>query len=51
MHSDLSDARWELNEPVLSAWRCRRHGRAEAVIHLVTTDLVARRFTGETTAS
>jgi transposase len=26
--SDLSDARWELIEPVLSAWRSERHGRA-----------------------
>lgn len=26
--SDLSDARWELIEPVLSAWRYERHGRA-----------------------
>ncbi|MFJ9565966.1 IS5 family transposase [Streptomyces fuscichromogenes] len=26
--SDLSDARWELIEPVLSAWRHERHGRA-----------------------
>jgi hypothetical protein len=26
--SDLSDARWELIEPVLSAWRYARHGRA-----------------------
>ncbi|WP_399919869.1 IS5 family transposase [Streptomyces kanamyceticus] len=26
--SDLSDARWELIEPVLSAWRCERRGRA-----------------------
>ncbi|MEU7584663.1 IS5 family transposase [Streptomyces sp. NPDC041068] len=28
--SDLSDARWELIEPVLSAWRYERHGRALA---------------------
>ncbi|MGW2572098.1 hypothetical protein [Streptomyces sp. NPDC001537] len=34
-----------------SAWRYQRHGRAEAGIHLVTTDLVARRFNGETTVS
>ncbi|MFC8247609.1 IS5 family transposase [Streptomyces chartreusis] len=26
--SDLSDARWELIEPVLAAWRYERHGRA-----------------------
>lgn len=26
--SDLSDARWELIEPVLSAWRFERRGRA-----------------------
>ncbi|MEV0122689.1 hypothetical protein AB0I16_14270 [Streptomyces sp. NPDC050703] len=26
--SDLSDARWELIEPVLTAWRYERHGRA-----------------------
>ncbi|MER5561158.1 IS5 family transposase [Streptomyces sp. NPDC002506] len=26
--SDLSDARWELIEPVLSVWRYERHGRA-----------------------
>ncbi|MBT2423795.1 IS5 family transposase [Streptomyces sp. ISL-22] len=26
--SDLSDARWEVIEPVLSAWRCERRGRA-----------------------
>ncbi|MEV4871833.1 IS5 family transposase [Streptomyces syringium] len=26
--SDVSDARWELIEPVLSAWRYERHGRA-----------------------
>jgi hypothetical protein len=26
--SDLSDARWELVEPVLSAWRFERRGRA-----------------------
>lgn len=26
--SDLSDARWELVEPVLSAWRFERLGRA-----------------------
>ncbi|MFI6093521.1 hypothetical protein [Streptomyces sp. NPDC051218] len=26
--SDLSDARWELIEPVLSAWRFKRRGRA-----------------------
>ncbi|MGW4025935.1 transposase, partial [Streptomyces sp. NPDC005009] len=26
--SDLSDARWELVEPVLSAWRLERRGRA-----------------------
>ncbi|MFF0095310.1 IS5 family transposase [Streptomyces canus] len=26
--SDLSDARWELTEPVLSAWRFERRGRA-----------------------
>lgn len=26
--SDLSDARWELAEPVLAAWRHERHGRA-----------------------
>ncbi len=26
--SDLSDSRWELIEPVLSAWRYERHGRA-----------------------
>ncbi len=26
--SDLSDARWELIEPVLAAWRSERHGRA-----------------------
>ncbi|MGC0208403.1 IS5 family transposase [Streptomyces levis] len=26
--SDLSDARWELIEPVLAAWRFERHGRA-----------------------
>ncbi|MDQ0934959.1 hypothetical protein [Streptomyces turgidiscabies] len=25
--SDLSDARWELIEPVLSAWRFERRGR------------------------
>jgi transposase len=28
--SDLSDARWELIEPVLAAWRYERHGRALA---------------------
>lgn len=26
--SDVSDARWELIEPVLSAWRFERRGRA-----------------------
>nr|WP_324605410.1 hypothetical protein [Streptomyces sp. NRRL F-2664] len=26
--SDLSDARWELIEPVLAAWRFERRGRA-----------------------
>jgi transposase len=26
--SDLSDARWELIEPVLTAWRFERRGRA-----------------------
>ncbi|MFI9569384.1 IS5/IS1182 family transposase, partial [Streptomyces rishiriensis] len=26
--SDLSDARWELVEPVLAAWRFERRGRA-----------------------
>ncbi|GAA2610387.1 hypothetical protein GCM10010424_73650 [Streptomyces lienomycini] len=26
--SDLSDARWKLIEPVLSAWRLERRGRA-----------------------
>lgn len=28
--SDLSDARWELIEPVLTAWRFERRGRALA---------------------
>ncbi len=37
--SDLSDARWELIEPVLAAWRFERRGRALAFGRLPEHDL------------
>lgn len=37
--SDLSDARWELIEPVLAAWRYESHGRAPAFGRSAELDL------------
>ena len=42
--SDLSDARWELIEPVLSAWRAARAGAGDTNGGKDLADQLARRY-------